>query len=240
MDLQVKTALVTGGGSGIGAETARRLADAGVRCVIAGRTGAKLAEVADGRDRITPRVCDVADRDAANGLVEFALETLGGVDLLVSAAGINVKGRTLAETAPEDWDRVLRVNATGAYNVLAAVLPHMRAKRDGLIVQVSSIAGLRAGLLGGVAYNASKFAMTALGISAAQEVMDEGVRVTNIYPGEVETPILEQRPVDPTPEHRATMLQPADVAEAVLFVASLPPRANVLELTIKPTVQAFV
>ena len=240
MTLQVRTALITGGGSGIGAETARRLAAEGVRCVIAGRTDAKLAEVAAGSQHITPHVCDVADRDAAHALVAFAVDALGGVDLLVSAAGINVKGRTMAETDPDDWDRVMRVNATGAYNVLAAVLPHMRAKQDGLVVQVSSVAGLRAGLLGGVAYNASKFAMTALGISAAQEVMDEGVRVTNIYPGEVETPILAQRPVDPTPEHRAKMLQPEDVAEAVLFVARLPPRANVLELTIKPTTQAFV
>jgi NADP-dependent 3-hydroxy acid dehydrogenase YdfG len=108
------------------------------------------------------------------------------------------------------------------------------------MINISSVAGKRANPLGGVAYNASKFAMTALGLTVAQEEKDHGIRVTNIYPGEVDTPILEQRPQPVTAEHRARILQPEDVAAAALMVAQLPPRAHVAELTIKPTAQGYM
>jgi NADP-dependent 3-hydroxy acid dehydrogenase YdfG len=90
-----------------------------------------------------------------------------------------------------------------------------------------------------VAYSASKFAMAALGITVAQEVREIGIRVTNIYPGEVDTPILDHRPVPVTAEHRAKILQPEDVAAALVMIAALPPRANVAEIIIKPTIQQF-
>jgi NADP-dependent 3-hydroxy acid dehydrogenase YdfG len=90
-----------------------------------------------------------------------------------------------------------------------------------------------------VAYSASKFAMAALGITVAQEVREIGIRVTNIYPGEVDTPILDHRPVPVTAAHRAKILQPEDVAAALIMIAALPPRANVSEIVIKPTIQAF-
>jgi NAD(P)-dependent dehydrogenase (short-subunit alcohol dehydrogenase family) len=90
---------------------------------------------------------------------------------------------------------VLAVNVTGAYNCIRAVLPEMRARKDGVIVNIGSVAGLRAGVIGGAAYNASKFGLTALGRTVAVECRDEGIRVTNVYPGEVETPILDDRPV---------------------------------------------
>jgi NADP-dependent 3-hydroxy acid dehydrogenase YdfG len=142
--------------------------------------------------------------------------------------------------APEDWDRMLAIIATGSYNCTRAVLPAMRERHDGLIINISSVAGIRAAPLGGVGYNAAKFAQTALGISVGAEVAPEGVRVTNVYPGEVDTPILEQRPQPVTDEHRARILQPEDVAAAVLMVACLPPRARVPELVITPTQQNFV
>src|SRR5262249_28399883 len=97
----------------------------------------------------------------------------------------------------------------------------------------------RAALLGGVAYNASKFAMTALGTSVALEEGKNGIRVTNIFPGEVNTPILERRPLPVTPEHRARILQPGAVGEAAVMVAALPCRAHVLELIIKPANQDY-
>jgi NADP-dependent 3-hydroxy acid dehydrogenase YdfG len=93
--------------------------------------------------------------------------------------------------------------------------------------------------LGGVAYSASKFAMAALGITVAQEVRELGIRITNIYPGEVDTPILDKRPVPVSAEHRAKILQPEDVGVVLVTIASLPPRANVSEIVIKPTIQAF-
>ena len=122
---------------------------------------------------------------------------------------------------------------------MAAVLPQMRQRRDGLIINISSTSGMRATRLGGVGYNASKFAMTALSTAAANEEAVNGIRITAICPGEVDTPILENRATPPTPEHRATMLQPADIAAAVLLVATLPPRAHVAEMVIKPTTQEY-
>jgi NADP-dependent 3-hydroxy acid dehydrogenase YdfG len=141
---------------------------------------------------------------------------------------------------PEQWDELLATNATGAYNCMHAVLPQMRARRDGIIINISSTSGKRAWKLGGVGYSASKFAMTALSTAAANEEGARGIRVTAICPGEVDTPLMENRPTPPTQEHRSRMLQPEDVAAAVLLVATLPPRAHVAEMIIKPTMQEYV
>ena len=115
----------------------------------------------------------------------------------------------------------------------------MRDRQDGVIINISSVAGLRAGTVGGVAYNASKFGMSALGITVAEEHREMGIRVTNVYPGEVETPILDNRPVPVSAEHRARILQPEDCADAVMMVVRLPARANVPELVIIPTTQSY-
>jgi NADP-dependent 3-hydroxy acid dehydrogenase YdfG len=145
----------------------------------------------------------------------------------------------MSEMTPEQWDQVMQVNATGGYNAMYSVLPHMRERGDGLIVNISSVAGKRALTLGGIAYCASKFAMTALGTAVGNEDAPNGIRITNVYPGEVETPLLENRPAPVSAERRATMLQPADVAAMVLAIAALPPRAHVPEIVIKPTVQEY-
>jgi NADP-dependent 3-hydroxy acid dehydrogenase YdfG len=242
MRLKGKTAVVTGGGSGIGQAIAVALADEGIRVAIAGRREEKLREVAAKYGGPTPLLAhevDVVDRTSVERLFQWAAEKLGAIDILVNGAGINVVHRSLADTTPEEWDRVMQINATGAYNCLRAVLPRMRERRDGLVVNISSIAGKRALRLGGVAYCASKFAMTALGTIAALEEGRNGIRVTNIYPGEVDTPILENRPTPVTPEHRQRILQPEDVAAAVVMIACLPPRAHVAELVIKPTTQDY-
>lgn len=240
--LSEKTALVTGGGTGIGAGIAVALAAQGCRVAITGRREEKLQEAAahhKGTPAILCHACDVADREEAERLVQWATRELGRIDILVNSAGINVARRKMSELDPADWDKLMKVNATGAYNTMHFTLPQMRERKDGLIVNISSIAGLRASPLGGVAYSASKFAMTVLGTCVALEEKDNGIRVTNIYPGEVETPILDARPVPVSAEHRARILQPEDVASAVVMVASLPPRAHVSDLVIKPTSQAF-
>ncbi|MFG0295192.1 MAG: SDR family oxidoreductase [Maioricimonas sp. JB045] len=244
MQLQDKTALVTGGGTGIGAGIAMGLARAGCRVAITGRREEKLREVADAYRKsdggeLLVHASDVADRDSVQELFEWADGELGRVDILVNSAGINVPKRKMAELDPADWDKLIQVNATGAYNTIRAVLPQMRERKDGLIINISSIAGLRASLLGGVAYSASKFAMTVLGTCVGLEERENGIRVTNVYPGEVETPILDARPNPVSAEHRARILQPEDIASLVVTVASLPPRAHVPDLVIKPTTQEF-
>jgi NADP-dependent 3-hydroxy acid dehydrogenase YdfG len=116
----------------------------------------------------------------------------------------------------------------------------MRARQQGTIIQISSIAGKRALELGGVAYCASKFAMTALGTVVGQEEAVHGIRVTNVYPGEVDTTLLDKRPVPLSAEHRSRILQPQDVADMVVAICSLPSRAHVPEIVIKPRLQTYV
>ncbi|QDT20938.1 SDR family oxidoreductase [Gimesia chilikensis] len=239
--LENKKVVVTGGGTGIGEACALILAQAGADVVVGGRRQEPLEKVAaKAEGKIDYHVIDVADRDSVAAFFKAANEKLGQIDILVHCAGINCRDRSMEVVSPEDWDRLMTVNATGAFNCMQAVLPQMRERQDGLIINICSISGLRAALLGGVAYNASKFAMTALGTTVAQEEKDRGIRVSTIYPGEVETPILDERPVPVSKEHRAKILQPEDVAAAVLMISQLPPRAHVQDLTIKPTTAAFV
>lgn len=245
--LEGRKALITGGGTGIGRSVALAFAAAGADVFIGGRREEPLAETAalhaksksDEAHAIHWKTCDVGELEDVRALVDEATRTLGRIDILVQSAGINVVDRSMARTSPEDWERVLRINATGAFYVVREVLPQMRERGDGLVILISSIAGRRAIPLGGVAYNASKFAMSALGISAGYEEREHGIRFTNVYPGEVDTPILERRPVPVSAEHRARILQPQDVANLVLAVASLPPRAHVPELVITPTVHPW-
>lgn len=242
MSLAGKTVLITGGGSGIGAACAVALAKEGAKVGITGRREERLKEAAGrftGEPAIQYFVSDVGDRESVAKLFDWAAKSLGQIDILINSAGVNTAKRTFAELSPADWDKLMRINATGAYNTMYAVMPQMRERKDGLIINVASIAGLRAGHLGGVAYNASKFAMRGLGMTVNNEFCDENIRVTTIHPGEVDTPILEDRPTPVTDEHRARILKAEDVAEAVVMVAKLPPRANVTELTIKPTSQQF-
>ncbi len=242
MQLEGKVALITGGGTGIGQATARLLAEHGAQVVITGRRPAKLEESSAAIRAAYPvrsYAANVADRAQVSDLVQWVTEQVGPVSILVNNAGVNVVKRRMAELSPEDWDYIMQVNATGAFNTIQDVLPGKRERRDGLIINVSSLAGVRASPLGGAAYSASKHAMSALTRVIAQEEKDNGIRATNLCPGEVNTPILDDRPVKVSDQHKAQILQPEDVAAAILFLASLPPRAHVPELYIKPTTQLF-
>lgn len=240
--IENQNVFVVGGATGIGEATAVAFAQAGSNVAIGGRRQEKLQQAVagySGPGGLQSHVVDVADRLSVNNAIQWFHESIGTVDILVNAAGINIKDRTMASMRPEEWDKVLAVNATGAYNIMAAVLPSMRDRQTGTIINVSSIAGKRAIELGGIAYCASKFAMTALGTAAGQEEAENGIRITNVYPGEVDTPLLEQRPKPVSDEHRARMLKPEDVAELVLTICRLPQRAHVPEIVIKPRLQAY-
>ena len=242
MQAAERSIVVTGGGSGIGAAIALMLAAEGSRVMIAGRSADKLTDVArqEPGGKIVACVCDVSVREEATRLMATATEKFGRVDVLVNAAGVNTPKRLMHDLDPADWDRLMAINSTGVFNAMYAVLPQMRQRKDGVIININSMSGLRAGMLGGVAYNAGKFAVSALSHSVAQEVKDEGIRITNLCPGEVDTPILSQRPAPVSAEHRQRILQPEDVASVVQMIINLPPRANVVELIIKPTIQAYV
>ena len=241
MNNRTQNVLVVGGGSGIGLAIARGFSDDGCSVAIAGRDEEKLAAaVRNSPHPLQHHAVDVASRDSVGALVAWFRQSIGTIDIFVNAAGTNIKNRTMAEMRPEQWDQILSINATGAYNCLFAILPEMRERRSGLIFNISSISGKRASELGGVAYCASKFAMTALGTAVGQEEAEYGIRITSVFPGEVDTPILEQRPSPVSDEHRARILQPQDVADVVLALAKLPTRAHVPEIVIKPTWQSYI
>ena len=241
MNLSKQTAVVVGGGSGMGEAISLGLASEGATVIVAGRRQAKLDEVArQGSENIFTHTVDVANRDSVRTLFEWIHEQFGQLHLLVNCAGANVPKRSMSELDPEDWDKLMNINATGAFNCMHFGLPLMRPHKSGLVINISSTSGKRAAPLGGVAYNASKFAMAALGTSATEDERENGIRVTTIFPGEVDTPILDDRPTPPSAEHRAQILKPGDIAEITLTIAKLPPLAHVPELVIKPIGQSFI
>lgn len=235
--------MVTGGATGIGWAIAGVLGGEGCRVVIASRRQGALDEAEAAWLHETPlltHTVDVADQRSVAALFDWAGKELGQVDILVNSAGINIPQRTMAGMPDGEWERIININASGAFYCMRQVLPAMRKRKDGLIINISSISGIRAGDLGGVAYCASKFAMSGLGLAVANECRHEGVRITNIYPGEVDTPILMNRPSPVTQEHRDRIMKPEDFCDLVLAICLLPPRTHVPELVIKPTVQEFV
>jgi NADP-dependent 3-hydroxy acid dehydrogenase YdfG len=238
-------AIITGGATGIGFGIAEALAQSGYRVAIGSRRKDVVEEAASQlqslkKGQVIGLPLDVTDRDSVAEFVQAVGKHFGEIDILVNGAGVNIKNRTIGEMRPEQWDQVVAINATGAYNMIHAILPQMRQRKSGTIINISSVTGKRALALGGVAYAASKFAMTALGTCVANEVGVEGVRVTNIYPGEVDTPILEQRPVPVSQEQRDLILRPSDVGQVVLSIVSLPSRVHIPELVIKPVHQGYV
>jgi NADP-dependent 3-hydroxy acid dehydrogenase YdfG len=235
--MAARTAIVTGAGSGIGRAVAQRLADDGFRVAAVGRTESKLNETVrtySGKGKIEVWTLDVADRDAAASFVA-ELAKWEPIAVLVNNAGVNTKRRTLDALSGKEWDRQMAINLTGVFNMVAAVLPVMRQHGGGLIVNVSSIAAVRPSKLAGAAYSASKAGVSALSSVVSQEELKNGIRCTAVCPGEVDTPILDERPEPITDERRAQILRPEDVAAAVSFLVSLPARAHVPELVIKPT-----
>jgi NAD(P)-dependent dehydrogenase (short-subunit alcohol dehydrogenase family) len=238
-----KTALVTGGGSGIGLAVARAFLAEGARVAITGRNEAKLqraAEALDAGERLLWRAADVADPTQAAALVADCTNRLGHIDILVNNAGMNIKERTLHELTPERWQQMLGANLNGAFYCIHAVLPQMRERRAGVIININSISGKRSHPLGGIAYNAAKFGLRGLAMGLAAEEKDNGIRVSSIYPGEVNTPILEARPTAVSEERRRDMLQPEDVASVVLLIAALPARAAIPEVVIIPSNAQYI
>lgn len=240
--LEGKVAWITGGSSGIGLAGAGELTQAGARVVISGRS-ARTLELAlatlKGSGEVETLALDVADR-AAVALAAAHIEArYGRIDLLINSAGTNVTKRNLATMSVDGWDEVVAANLSGLFYCCFAVLPGMRARRDGLIINVSSWAGRYATPVTGPAYNATKRAVIALTESINLEECVNGIRATSVLPGEVATPILEKRPTPPSPEVRARMLQPEDLGATLLYLALLPPRACVNELIISPTANRF-
>jgi NADP-dependent 3-hydroxy acid dehydrogenase YdfG len=242
-----KTALVIGASGGLGRAISVMLAEEGYALALVGRNIEKLqsvhSELGTAAQGALLLSCDLTDRAQAQTMVEQVLAQMSFIDVLICAAGLNVRQRSLRSLDPADWDRVIAANLTTAFNAIHFVLPSMRTRGSGLIVQISSLAGLRANTITGAAYSAAKFAQGALGTSIGREERGRGIRSTVIYSGEVSTPLLDVRAerlgASADEGRRAMILQPQDIANAVRLLVTLPPRAHIPELVIKPTIDDF-
>ena len=242
MSLKGKVVWITGGGSGIGLAGGLELARAGAHVVISGRTATTNASAlkqvqAVGSAEV--RELEISDRKAVAKAAKDILRRHKRIDILINSAGINLGKRNWNNVDIEGWDEVVAINLSGLFYCCHAVLPAMRAQNDGLVINISSWAGRYTTTLTGPAYNATKRAVIALTESINAEECMHGIRATSVLPGEVATPIMEKRPVPPSKEDRERMLQPEEMGQTLLYLASLPARACVNELIITPTWNRF-
>ena len=227
--LSGKTAVVIGASSGIGLATANLFASAGAKVHAAARRREVIEEDAAGA---TAHALDISDSEAVWRVVE-GIGDSDGIDILAVPAGMNFPERRFEQLTAEKWDAMISVNLSGAFYAVRAALPYLRSSQ-GLVILISSVSG-RWPDASGPAYQASKAGMIELAHAVGFEEHTNGVRCTAILPGIVDTPILDHRPEPPSKEVRDASVKPDDVAQACLFLATLPPHAYVPELTMIPT-----
>ena len=220
--------LVTGASSGIGEATARRAAESGYRLVLAARSEDTLAALAaelGGPERALAVACDVTEWDDQQRVASLALETFGRIDVAFANAGFGAKRGFLEET-PEFWREMVLTNVYGCALTIRATLPALR-ESEGHLLLTGSVAGRRA--LPGSLYSCTKWAVTAMGEAARQELNGSGVRVTLIEPGMVRTPFFDSPP--------RNALQADDVARAVMYAVEQPAHVDVNEILVRPVAQ---
>ncbi len=244
--LNAGTALIVGASGAIGCAVSVTLHAAGFRVALLGRNSERLAHAARQVNlSATPplcTICDVTDRPRIARAIHPILQALGTLDVLVLAAGINVTDRSMRSLDPTDWDRVLAVNLTGSFNVVQAVLPHMREKGSGTIIQISSLAAIRPSAIAGAAYSVSKAGQGVLSACIGREERGRCIRATTLYVGETDTPLLQgraDRPGAPNEGRRQMILKPEDVAAAVRYIATQPPRLRIPEMVLIPSVDDY-
>ena len=242
--LDGKVAIITGAGTGIGKVAADLFAEAGADLVLAGRRRAPLDEVAtqvrEHGVEVEVRPTDLEDGDAAAALGAWSLERFGKVDVLVNNAGHSSRVRSMRYVGPEEWNSVFKVNVEGVYRLTQSVLANMIDRSTGTVITVSSMAALNPGLLGGAPYSAAKAASLNMIRGMNAELTKFGVRACAIMPGEVDTPILENRPRPPDSDDRSTMMQPEDIAQAIFLCAAMPQRTIVEQVVMIPTMRRDV
>jgi serine 3-dehydrogenase (NADP+) len=226
--------LIVGASSGIGRATAALFARQGALVTASARRQDRLDALRQEFPSIETVAADAARAADMQKLAQQVLSKHGHIDILIYSAGTNIKDRTMKRLNPELWDMMVSVNLNSAYYITHAVLPSMRERKAGHLIYVSSISGL-APDVSGAAYQAAKRGLLGLAHAIRMEEKEHNIRTCVICPGLVDTEILENRPVKPTPETLAQALQPADVAEAALAIAQLPPRACIPEMQLVPT-----
>jgi NADP-dependent 3-hydroxy acid dehydrogenase YdfG len=238
-NLRGKVAWVTGAGTGIGEAAALALAREGAAVVLTGRRKEPLesvaARIAEEGGKAHVRPADVANAAAVQRVAGSVRAEQGRLDILVNNAGLNVPDRSWQRLGSDAIAAVISANLTGAFYVVHAALPLMRAQQDGVMIHTASWAGRHIGPVSGPAYTAAKHGMVAMSHTINLEEGANGIRSCVVCPGEVATPILRNRPVPESAETMARMIQPADMGALIAFVARQPAHVCINEVLITPT-----
>ena len=234
----MKTAVITGAGSGVGRAIALKLAQQDWRVALIGRRAETLKETislaGDHASRFTFHACDIGDPSAIVETGRQILTEFGQVDALVNAAGTNTPRRALEVLSLDDYQAMIATNLNGAYYCVQAFLPQMRSRKNGTIINIVSDAGKQASPKAGPAYVMSKFGLAGLTQSINAEERANGIRACAIFPGDIDTPLLDKRPIVPDASTRATLLCAEDVADCAVFCINLPPHVVVEEMLVRP------
>ncbi|MBI1775815.1 MAG: SDR family oxidoreductase [Proteobacteria bacterium] len=237
--LDDKLVWITGAGTGIGLAGAKELAEAGARVILSGRRQAKLDEAVDviakQGGKATALAVDVTKAKAVAEAAAKIAQEHGPLDILVNSAGGNVKERYWKNLTPEHWDNLVSTNLNSTFYCIQAVLPAMRRRKAGQIINIASWAGRFESAMAGGGYSAAKHGVVVMTMSLNREECVNGIRATAICPGEVATPILLDRPVPPGPDELARMLQPDDLGRTIRFVAEMPAHVCINEILMAPT-----
>ncbi len=220
MKLDGKVAIVTGGGRGIGRAIALLFGREGARVAVVARSGDQIADAADEIGRLGAQALqiqtDVSSESDVARMVEETVNRFGQVDILVNNAAVNLPTKGIVDIAPDEWRRLIDVNLTGPYLCARAVLPHMIARQEGALINISSIGG-RKGARGRGPYRAAKAGLINLTETLAAEVREHGINVNCICPGGVDTEMIRQ--IAPGGAVRQLM-HPDEIAKVALFLAS--------------------
>jgi NAD(P)-dependent dehydrogenase (short-subunit alcohol dehydrogenase family) len=232
MDMNNKNAIITGGTKGIGYAIAERLVSAGASVMICGRDRDELAAAVDrlsGAGNAFGKLCDVRVEEQVRGLIESAIKNLGAVDVLVNNAGIGYFNKTVEETTPDEFRETIETNLLGVCYCCHLAIPHIKQRGGGYIINISSLAGQNphAGM---AAYNASKYGLNGFSEALMQEVRHDGIRVSYICPGSVNTSFGDDDPTD----EKAWQLQPSDIAQVVMDLLETDSRALSSKVEIRP------
>ena len=232
-----KIAWVTGAGSGIGEAAALALAEEGATVILTGRTTSKLESVAQripqGGAHVVP--ADLTDKDQVAKVGDYIREKFNRLDILINNAGVNIVNRHWDTLTPDSIDTLIQGNLVGALYCVTVALPFMRAQQDGVIIHTASMAGRFIGGVAGPIYVTAKHGIVAMSHGLNMQECINGIRSTVFLPGEVATPILDQRPNPVGPEVRAKMVQPADCGDLIRYIACLPRHVVMNEVHLAPT-----
>ncbi len=235
-NLKNKIAWITGAGSGIGENAAIKLSALGMKVILSGRDKNKLKLTADKcKNETSIKPLDVANNKKVEQTSKEIIEKYTNIDVLINSAGINVEQRDWDVINKNDWDNIFQTNVNGLFYCCKSVLPYMKVKQDGLIINISSWAGKEVSLLSGVTYTSSKHAVNAMTETINMKYCNLGIRACALCPGEVATPILDKRPKKLSIEQKNKMLQPDDLGETIAFLCQMPKHVCINQLIISPT-----